>query len=515
MRRAILILGLLVIISGCSHEIPNPIDNTEPPALPPTPLNLSISIADEALFLEWGISDTTGIAAYRVYSADSLNGLYSLLDSSLSNSFTATNLHNGFLYFYKVSAVNSSGVEGQLSSAASGVPNLFSVIINDGAEQSASRTVTLTIVAPLGTALMRISNSDDFSLAPWEIFAVTKTWLLTPGNGLKAVYALFRDSDGNITRDTLSDDISLNIQSYYYSLEINGGADLAFSRDVELTFSVPSGTTFMMISNDSAFAGATWEVFQQTKPWHIPSNVAGNRDTVRFYALFRDENNDSVDVQASDAIVLTAADPVVLNPVYQPPDEYQVVSISWSGSQSGDFYAYRILRSRGALPADTLLTTYFDIAQIDYTDNLDLTDLPDDNPITVYYLVRFLSVYDDSSDSGPIGITLVNHQPPLLSLFVSGINYDIDTTTGIANLQATVGWSRSEIPDFDHYILYESVDPDTTTAGQISFIYDQEELTRNVSKNDVDTLEVYYYWVKVFDLGDRESQFSPPDSVYR
>lgn len=515
MKKLLLAVTIIALIAGCSHEIPNPINNIDVPEAPPAPQNLHASVGDRSITLEWTISDTTGIVSYRIYTADSLAGPYNLLDSSTASAYTAENLHNGFVYFYRVSAVNSTTIEGPQSAAVFGTPNLFAVIINDGAEECGSRTVNLTMVAPTGTALMRISNSPDFAQAPWEPFAAVRSWILTSGNGTKNVYAMFRDGEGNVTGDTLSDSIELLIQPYFYSLEINSGADRTFSRNVELDITAPQGTSFMMIANDSTFADAYWQAFQATRQWHIQPDVAANGDTVRFYALFKDQNDDSVEVRVDDDIVLACADPVTINPVYQPLDQYQSIALSWSNSLSSDFYAYRIYRSLGGSSADTLITTYRDVSQTDYTDNLNLTDLSSDTLVSVYYMVRFVSIYDDSSDSAPVEVRLVNRQPPQLSLFVSSINYDTDTTTGLTNLQASLGWSRSTIPDFDHYILYENTSQDTSTAGEISFYYDQAALTHNINKNNVDTLAVYYYWVKVFDLGGRSSQFSAPDSVFR
>jgi len=269
----------------------------------------------------------------------------------------------------------------------------------------------------------------------------------------------------------------------------------------------------MMISNSPSFSNARWEGFTAAKQWHIPSLTAVNRDTVGFYALFRDSNGDSVSIEVADSIILAAADPVDLLPIYQQPDNYQTVLLQWSRPLSADFYAYRIFRSRGSSSPDSIIYNIFDESQTSYSDNLNLTDLPDETPDSVYYMLRFYSVYDDSADSEPVLAVLRNNRPPTLFSFINGINYDIDTLTGV-DLTATFGWSRSEIQDFADYVIYENTSLDTVTAVPIFFEYEQGLLSYGINKNNVDTLDVYYYWLKVFDLGGQSSGFSAPDSVY-
>ena len=512
--RKIIALSLIISLAfiACDREIPNSVINPTTPDAPESPINLQAKVADRALFLTWTNNDTS-VDLYQVYQADSLYGEYVVFDSTEVTSYTSTDLYNGRYYFYKISSVNDDGIESNLSAAVYAVPNLFSVIINDGLEQTNERYVTLTMIAPEGASLMRIANSTDFTQSPWEAFASTKTWLVTQGNGLKTVYAMFRDGNGNDTRDTLTDNITLNILPFQYSVSVDSDAELAYSRDVDLTIDAPQETSFMMISNSSDFTNAVWESYSTTRSWHIPPAIADNRDDVGFYVLFRDGNADSVDVMASDSIILAAADPVNLYPVNQPADSYQAVNLQWSRSMSGDFLSYRIFRSRGSSDVDTMITTIFDNSQSTYTDDINVNDLPDNTPDSVHYMIRFYSVYDDSSDSNPVLVRLINNQPATLNGFIRNISYDIDTLTGV-DLSAVFGWERSNITDFDHYLVYENTALDTTTADPVYYIYDQSTLAYDINKNNVDTLEVYYYWVKVLDSGGQSSQFSQPDSVY-
>ena len=55
---------------------------------------------------------------------------------------------------------------------------------------------------------MMISNNSDFSNASWQTYATSTSWTLTTGDGLKTVYAKFRDTTGNISA-AVSDTITV------------------------------------------------------------------------------------------------------------------------------------------------------------------------------------------------------------------------------------------------------------------------------------------------------------------
>ena len=78
------------------------------------------------------------------------------------------------------------------------VPTSATVAINSGAQVTASRTVTLAISAQ-NAAQMAISNLATFADASYELYAVSKTWMLTSGDGQKMVYVKFLASSGGTT----------------------------------------------------------------------------------------------------------------------------------------------------------------------------------------------------------------------------------------------------------------------------------------------------------------------------
>ncbi|MEK7539021.1 MAG: peptidoglycan-binding domain-containing protein [Patescibacteria group bacterium] len=86
-------------------------------------------------------------------------------------------------------------------------PTNTSVSINAGATTSAVLTSTLTLSATDATQML-ISNDAGFAGALWETYATSKTWTLVSGDGVKTVYAKFRDAAGNMSM-AVSDTITV------------------------------------------------------------------------------------------------------------------------------------------------------------------------------------------------------------------------------------------------------------------------------------------------------------------
>lgn len=105
-------------------------------------------------------------------------------------------------------------------------PEGFSILINDGATYTNTREVELKLVAGSDTVNMAISEREDFSGASQELYAITKDWTLSEGNGEKTVYAKFYTFSGQ-SSSIVSDSIILNTR-------VCAGADLNFDTLVDL-----------------------------------------------------------------------------------------------------------------------------------------------------------------------------------------------------------------------------------------------------------------------------------------
>ena len=143
-----------------------------------------------------------------------------------SGNKVATYSHTAFAggtpYTFQITAGNASaGTPNAL--IAGPVPNPFSftslaagggrgasvvgtVVINNDAATTSNPNVTLTLTGTNATEMV-IGNDPNFIGSSWETFATSKTWTLTSGDGVKTVYAKFKDSAGNLSQ-TASDTIT-------------------------------------------------------------------------------------------------------------------------------------------------------------------------------------------------------------------------------------------------------------------------------------------------------------------
>lgn len=86
----------------------------------------------------------------------------------------------------------------------------FSILIQGVAEYTNSQIVTLKLDGGPDTKKMAISNFSDFQRAGQEAYQTTKTWTLTPGDGIKIVYVKFYTQYGQAS-EVVSDTIILDM----------------------------------------------------------------------------------------------------------------------------------------------------------------------------------------------------------------------------------------------------------------------------------------------------------------
>ena len=86
-------------------------------------------------------------------------------------------------------------------------PTSTSISVNAGAVATNTTAVTLTLGAT-GASKMMISNDSTFTGELWENYLTSKNWTLISGNGVKTVYAKFKDTAGNVST-AVSDTITL------------------------------------------------------------------------------------------------------------------------------------------------------------------------------------------------------------------------------------------------------------------------------------------------------------------
>lgn len=179
-------------------------------------------------------------------------------------------------------------------------PANCSISINNGATHTNSTSVTLNLGANLATE-MRFGNSS-MKLSNWIPISATSNWTLAGADGVKTVYAQFRDIAGNVS-STVSDTITLDTTPPANgAISINGGAAYTTIISVTLTVSA-TGASQMSFSNDS-YAWSAWQAYGAAKTWNLESG-----DGVRtVYVRFRDTAG-NISASVSDDITRDSTPP--------------------------------------------------------------------------------------------------------------------------------------------------------------------------------------------------------------
>jgi hypothetical protein len=165
-----------------------------------------------------------------------------------------------------------------------------SIVIAGGALTSTSRTVTLSLGGAdgnSGIAGVKLANTSG-ALATTNVvdFEATKVWTLS-GSGTesatKTVYLQVIDGAGNVSA-TYTDTIDLDNEGpTLTSVTIAAGASITSDRSVSVSL-VATGADEMLVSQDAAFAGATWRSFATTFDW----NLEGADGTKTLYVRLKD-----------------------------------------------------------------------------------------------------------------------------------------------------------------------------------------------------------------------------------
>ncbi|MFY9397803.1 MAG: PKD domain-containing protein [Desulfomonilia bacterium] len=170
--------------------------------------------------VSWNANTEADLAGYKVYYGTASRTYGAPVDVGKVTSCVLNNIPTGRTCYVAVTAYDTSNNESGYSEEASvyvpappsdTTPPTGSVVINGGAATTSSRTVTLTLSATDsgGSVVgMRFSN-DGKSWSSEVSYATSRQWTLTSGDGLKTVYANFKDASGNWMSSPASDTITL------------------------------------------------------------------------------------------------------------------------------------------------------------------------------------------------------------------------------------------------------------------------------------------------------------------
>jgi LPXTG-motif cell wall-anchored protein len=210
-----------------------------------------ISLDDRARASTFGFDNRDPYDA-QAYNSDGsqLKTPKSLVDQAIAMTFSLGNLAPGqsttFEYYTCLDPNYNSGLEAIMGS--------LGLQINNGAATTNSLDVTLNLSGS-NVAQMRFSN-DNSTWSSWETYASTKAWTLTPGDGVKTVYAQLKDSTGNISNVNAS--ITYK-DSTAPTISVSGNPTTWTNANVTLTVSASDTGSGLNTSGAYSFdGGSTW-----------------------------------------------------------------------------------------------------------------------------------------------------------------------------------------------------------------------------------------------------------------
>jgi len=274
---------------------------------PITNINLEGSMGNN----DWVLSDVT-VSLSATDSISSIDTITYSFDNSAWVEYTTPFLitqEGSTIIYYKStdSAGNVETVRTRTTKMDKTSP-VGSVIINDNLNYTTSNNLTLTfstIDTTSGVVQMCLSDDGVFDTEPWETFVPTKSWTLSAVEGLKTIYAQFKDGAGLIS-STYSDDIILDQTTPSGSIIINNDENYTTSTlaILSLAYDDANGISWVRYSNDGVWDTETWETPTPTKSWTLTS---GNGLKVVYYQI-RD-NAGLTSSAYSDTIILESPSP--------------------------------------------------------------------------------------------------------------------------------------------------------------------------------------------------------------
>ncbi len=180
--------------------------------------------------------------------------------------------------------------------------------IDAGNTYTNSLEVTVSVVGPEFESIV-LSNTDELPKRKWIDFDRKITWLLTPGDGKKVVYAKIKDRDGNES-EVLMDEIILDSTppsnpsvKFLYDKEFYSGDSLGIKVEVSAV-----DAEYFIISNAKTFHAKRWRRIGEennTIDWQLEAGDDGPRYV---YAKFMDKAKNETET-VFDMIVLDRLPP--------------------------------------------------------------------------------------------------------------------------------------------------------------------------------------------------------------
>lgn len=479
------LVAVIALIGGCSQQVEKPIQTDRIEGAPEVPKNLQTRIGDGEIALSWEISDASKISYYLIYRGDTTTAQPGLIDSSSGQSYVDKNLRNNLRYIYQISAIGKNSLESKRSSPVSATPNTFSVSIGDGARYTRIVDVTLNLAAPTGTRLVLLDNDSQFVGATWQNHSASRSWRLTPGDGVKNVYARFRDGEGNETSRYYSDDIILDSRSNIISVTENSNGRVLKAGDIlhlAIVTDEADGTASVDVSGFGTINLYNENPSASPATYEIDFAIPGGTDVID--GTVTGNFTDAAGNRALSRVALTYLN-VANPPLPSLLNSYAVseteMNISWTKSNATDFASYMLFRSTsaGVDSTATLVKTETNSNTTSYSD----TDLK--VGITYYYALYTVDKSALMAKSNVISAQTANNPPTAVTL----------ASFVVSESEIELGWSRSTAVDFASYQLFRSDSANVTTA---STLLQTQTTSATTTYRDIDRKPATDYYYAVF-----------------
>ena len=500
----LLVLGLFSL--DCENKIK---DSTGPPLNlnpPPTPKNVTLEIGDRTIRLNWSVDSLNPIAYFKIYRSDSSGVDPELYDSTASatTSFTDSGLKNGSIYFYQVSSVSTSGLEGYKSAKVSAAPNLYAVVINSDAKYTNSRNVSLGLTGAVNPRHVIISEDSTFGDASWQTFSGSKSFTLSFGDGTKYVYVKFKDQDGNETFEKFWDDIILDTQASIGSVTENTLGQpkqagnmihlLVDAGELEGIARIDIGSIQNLALYDDGTHGDGFVNDGIYELDYLVPNVVEVQDAV-VTGKFTDAAGNQAPARTAfgKVTILKAPDPVNLLPPFAVPGSYSSITLNWSQSSESDFAAYRVYRSvNSGVGLNSEL-----VGSINSSTTTTYTDTALNENTWYHYRIFVFNANNLSSGSNEDSARTNVNLPPTAVVLATPAR--VDSTS------LSLSWTQNTDSDFSSYRIYRDTTGTVTTDDDLVSIVNQAATTTYIDKN-LTTGQRYYYSVFVY---DKKELFTP------
>lgn len=521
--RLVIILNLFMW-TGCDKKHGDLIAPGES-EFPGTPKNVIVKVGDKQIALFWEMSNSKNIKYYHIFRKDLVFPEMNLIDSCFTMQYIDTNVKNGVLYFYQISAVDSQDYEGKRSKEVVARSNVFDVIIENGSKYTKSQSVSLKLTALPETKYMLIANDSSFNNASWESFAPTRNWTLSSGDGEKHVYAKFRDNEGNETLFSAHDMIILDTRATINQVKENTQGQMKVPGQIihfVLIAGEPEGKATIDIGiekqgiklyddaskGDPVAEDGTYEI-----DYLIPSDLEAINAIIMGHFTDR-VGNVADDVTATGRVTIQQAPaPVNLSLSVLSGTSEKSLELYWSQSSDNDFSSYRLFKSTTA-GVDTsclLVTTIAEKTTTKYND----TNVIENKDY--FYRVFVYDKFGLAKGSNEVVGQIDADDPPTPVILYP------PSPAGNSLTSLTLNWSQNDDNDFASYKIFRARIPGVDSTSLLVTTI-SEQSTANYEDANLEANTEYYYRIYVYDTGGlsagsneemgRTNANEPPTPVY-